>query len=128
MSLSWSAVSLILLVGGTNATTGGGHFTWPTLPTTGFISGRPATQRDVADGNAGFSAEVAGEVIGHPLPITIPQYAIWTDGNGRKVPVVIIQAELARNLEIFGLKLANGESVICTRAELVLLGQDLPED
>ncbi|MGC2080283.1 MAG: hypothetical protein WA728_30575, partial [Xanthobacteraceae bacterium] len=28
---------------------------WPPLPTTGFVSGRAATDKDVADGNAVFA-------------------------------------------------------------------------
>jgi len=48
---------------------------WPALPTTGFISGRPATDKDVADGNAVFVLRAYGIAFGKPLDVTIPQYA-----------------------------------------------------
>ncbi len=99
---------------------------WPTLPKTGFIAGRPATQQDVANGNAVFSAEKDGKVIGVPLPIEIPEYAYWDDGNGHKVPVIVIQAERANSVEVFGLLNPSGEYQACTGQELTLLGQTHP--
>jgi hypothetical protein len=99
---------------------------WPALPKTGFIAGRPATQKDVAEGNAVFSADKDGKVIGTPLPVKIPQYALWDDGKGHKVPVIVVQAESANGFEIFGFRNASGKFFACTRAELTLLGQTHP--
>lgn len=49
---------------------------WPSLPTTGFIKGRPATEQDIDDGNAVFVASGPnGKVLGQPIDIDIPQYA-----------------------------------------------------
>ena len=48
---------------------------WPPLPTSGFISGRPATDKDVIEGNAVFALRAYGAPFGEPLDVTIPQYA-----------------------------------------------------
>jgi len=117
-------LSMLLLLVGTELAVASAHGSqWPTLPKTGFIAGRPATQQDVADGNAVFSAEKDGVVIGKPLPVQIPQFALWDDGKGHRIPVIVVQAESANGFEIFGLRDASGKDLACTRAELVLLGQ-----
>jgi hypothetical protein len=117
---------LVLILGTEMATALAQNPEWPPLPKTGFIAGRSATQQDVADGNAVFSAEKNGKVIGIPLPVQIPQFALWDDGKGHKVPVIVIQAEFANGFEIFGLHDANGKYLACTRPELTLLGQTHP--
>jgi hypothetical protein len=99
---------------------------WPALPRSGFIAGRPATLQDVADGNAVFSTGKDGKEVGIPLPIQIPQYAYWDDGQGHKVQVIVVQAELANGIEIIGLHKANGDHLVSTRPELTLLGQAHP--
>jgi hypothetical protein len=78
--------ALLLRMGGTVTDASAETPEWPALPTKGFIVGRPATQRDVADGNAVFSAEKNGKVIGAPLSIQIPQDALRDDGKGQKFP------------------------------------------
>jgi hypothetical protein len=99
---------------------------WPSLPTKGFISGRPATEQDVDDGNAIFVAKVGGTTIGKPIPVTIPQFAYWTDSNGKKVPVVILQAEEANGMPLFGFRNAAGAAHVATGPELELLGTTPP--
>jgi hypothetical protein len=118
--------AFLLLMGGTVTDASTETPQWPALPSKGFIFGRPATQQDVADGNAVFSAEKDGKVIGTPLSIQIPQYAFWDDGKGHKIPVIVVQAELANGFEMAGLRNAKGEDLACTLPELTLLGQTHP--
>ena len=65
---------------------------WPQLPSSGFLSGRAATNADVEGGQAVFSMDGKSE---GALPIAIPQYALWTDESGAAHPVVVVQAEKA---------------------------------
>lgn len=95
---------------------------WPALPVKGFISGRPATEQDVANGNAIFVAKVGNAVIGKPISVTIPQFAYWRDAAGKKVPVVIVQAEEASGMRLFGFRDAAGKDHVATEPELDLLG------
>jgi|ERR671919_1453100 hypothetical protein len=76
---------------------------WPALPERGFITGRAATQQDIADGNAVFVAEVGGRLVGIPLNITVPQYAFHVDQQtGARTRVIVLQAERAGSLEMIG--------------------------
>src|SRR5687768_13489998 len=50
---------------------------WPVLPSSGFTAGRAATQADVTAGSAGFAIGNGTDVVGTPLPIAIPQYALF---------------------------------------------------
>jgi len=102
---------------------------WPPLPTSGFVSGRPATQQDVRDGNAVFVAEVGGKVIGQPLPIDIPQYALHVDGDTQqRTRVIVVQAERAGGIEMVGFRnIATGGDGVGTRPEFELLGRSKPQ-
>jgi hypothetical protein len=42
---------------------------WPSLPTGSFISGRPATDKDVLEGNAVFALRAYGVPFGKPLDV-----------------------------------------------------------
>ena len=96
---------------------------WPELPTSGFVSGRAATEADVAAGNAAFSLQGAGR----PLALAIPQYAIWRSEDGARVPVIVVQAEAAPDgAEIIGLRKPDGSEIVATRAEVTLLGTERP--
>jgi hypothetical protein len=70
----------------------------------------------------GFPAE--------PYPIDIPQYAIWRDEDGTKIPMIVVQAE--RHIAdkdgdpIFGLRGLDGESIVATAPEVELLGTAIP--
>ena len=99
--------------------------TWPPLPTTGFISGRPATDQDVAAGNAIFVLRPYGSDFGKPLAIAVPQYAYLTKG-GKRIPVVVIQAELGKGRELFGVRAFNGEKWVARDYEIQLPGANPP--
>jgi hypothetical protein len=71
---------------------------WPPLPTTGFISGRPATDQDVTAGNAVFVLKAYGSYFGKPMDVTIPQYAYFTKYGEKPVPVIVIQAEIGKGI------------------------------
>jgi hypothetical protein len=103
-----------------------GNPQWPPLPAKAFISGRAANEQDIKDGNAIFVAKIGGTIIGKPLPVTVPQYAYWTDGSGEKVPVIIVQAEEAIGMQLFGFRDASGADYAATGPEIELLGTRIP--
>jgi hypothetical protein len=98
---------------------------WPPLPATGFLAGRAATKQDVREGNAVFVAEVEGKVVGVPLTIQIPQYALHVDADsGAETRVILIQAEHAGGIDMVGYRiLATGGDGVGTLPEFKLLGQ-----
>jgi hypothetical protein len=100
---------------------------WPALPTTGFVTGRPATDQDVTDGNALFVLKAHGVYFGKPLDIAIPQYAYLLKGGDKPVPVIVIQAEQERNLKLFGVRGLDGDPTVAKERELQLLGVKPPE-
>ncbi len=99
---------------------------WPPLPRTGYIAGRAATLQDIKDGNAVFVASKGDTAVAKPLAITIPQYAYWRDQSGLRIRVILVQAEEANGVRIFGVRNANGKDIVCTEAELTLLGTAPP--
>ena len=98
---------------------------WPPLPKQGFITGRAATQADVAAGNAIFAAGAGETIVGTPLQISIPQYAYHNEA-GKKVPVVIVQAEEVRGKRIVGAREFGGQELAGLLEEFELLGTSLP--
>ena len=102
----------------------GENIVWPDLPTTGFLNGRTATVDDAKNGNAVFSMN--GQSAG-VLPLTIPQYVEWTDENGQKHPMILVQAEKGPDgTEIVGLRDFQGKDTVATLPELTLLGTKKP--
>jgi hypothetical protein len=99
--------------------------TWPPLPAKGFVSGRPATDQDVADGNAVFVLKTHGIYFGKPVNMIIPQYAYLKRGD-KPVPVIVIQAEQERSIKIFGVRGLDGEEFVAKEPELQLLGAQPP--
>jgi hypothetical protein len=99
---------------------------WPKLPTSEFVAGRAATIQDVEAGRAVFVAQSSGIQIGKPLSITIPQYA-WHNSNGKKTPVVVIQAEEANGQKIVGAKTTSGSYLAGLLFEFELLGSAPPK-
>ncbi len=95
---------------------------WPALPTSGYISGRVATAADVSAGKAVFS-ECVG-VVGRPLHVAIPQYALWRDPATDSIrPVVVVEAELFDGDSMFGLRRIPGRGdAMAKAADLELLG------
>jgi hypothetical protein len=99
---------------------------WPALPTAGFISGRPATAKDVADGNAVFVLRAYGVPFGKPLDVTIPQYAYVTKRGQQAVPVIVVQAEQGKGIKIFGVRDRSGKAATARESEVRLLGANPP--
>jgi len=99
---------------------------WPALPDAGFISGRPATERDVTDGNAIFVAKSHESYIGVPLKIVIPQYAYHIGEGGKKIRVIIVQAEEANGIKLVGYRDFGGKEYAATAAEMQFLGTNPP--
>jgi hypothetical protein len=100
---------------------------WPPLPTGGFISGRPATDKDIMEGNAVFALRAYGVPFGKPLDVVIPQYAYLTKRGQRPIPVIVVQAELGKGLEIFGVRDLSGKTATARDSELQLLGTHPPD-
>jgi len=99
---------------------------WPALPATGFVSGRPATDQDVADGNAVFVLREFSTPFGKPMDIAIPQYAYLTRRGQMPVPVIVIQAEIGKGLKFFGVRDLAGKTSTARDYELQLLGTTPP--
>jgi len=94
------------------------HIAWPALPTHGFVAGRAATQEDVTAGNAAFAI---GSTQSTPLQIEIPQYAFYRD-DGRKVPVILVQAEAAAGKQLVAGRTLEGGEVVGMLSDFELLG------
>jgi hypothetical protein len=97
-------------------------YPWPSLPTTGFISGRSATKDDLVNRKAVFVVDA-----GKPVPIAIPQYAYWTDGKGRKISVIVVQVEDTPQGRLFGVRDFWGDDIVCADSEIELLGTTRPK-
>jgi hypothetical protein len=95
---------------------------WPPLPTTGFVSGRAATDKDVAEGNAVFVLRAYGAAFGKPLDVVIPQYAYLVRSGQQKLPVIVVQAEEGKGIKIFGIRDLDGKTATAKQSELQLLG------
>ena len=99
---------------------------WPALPTTGFIAGRAATDRDVTEGNAVFALRAYGTPFGKPLDIVIPQYA-YLIKNGAKRPVIVVQAEEGKGIRLYGVRDLDGKASTARATEVQLLGVHPPD-
>jgi hypothetical protein len=101
---------------------------WPELPTSGFVTGRPATEEDVKSGNAVFVLRSGGRLVGTPLKLEIPQYAIHIDvESGEQTPGFIIQAESAGDQSIIGFRVLPSRTALAgTLPEFKLLGTKRP--
>lgn len=97
----------------------------PKLSTVAFISGRAASEADVQAGKAVFVLKDGETLIGRAINIKLPQYAYFLD-NGRKVPVVVIQAEEARGQRMMGGINSSGIPVAGFLADFELLGTKQP--
>jgi hypothetical protein len=104
--------------------------TWPTLPTTGFIAGRPATVDDIDDGSAVFCQQADHAEPSAPFDVEVPQYAIWHEADGADVPAILVQAE--RHITdpdgdaVLGLRTLDGREVVADSREVSLLGEQVP--
>jgi len=118
---------LLLIVATSAGLTQGSAQSWPPLPATGFISGRAATDRDVAEGNAVFALRAYGVPFGKPLDIVIPQYAYLIKKGQQKTPVIVVQAEEGKGIKIFGIRDLDGKTATAKESELQLLGAHPPD-
>lgn len=101
---------------------------WPDLPTTCFVSGRPATSADVDTGCAAFLINVKGKAAGTPIKVDVPQYALHVDeATGKETPVIIIQAEENGEIKAVGYKeLGTDQLGAALLREVRLLGTKKP--
>jgi hypothetical protein len=129
MRAALAAVALIATLATVAPSTAqqGSPQSWPPLPTSGFIAGRPATDKDVADGNAVFVLRAYGIPFGKPLDVTIPQYAYLTKRGRERLPVVVVQAEQGKGIKIFGIRDFNGKAATARESEVQLLGAHRPD-
>jgi len=81
------------------------------------VSGRPATEADVAAGCAVFY--IPGDSAAAPM--TLPACGLQSLAGGSEQPVVIIQAELAPHGTILGVRPLSGGNGICMATEVRLL-------
>ncbi len=99
---------------------------WPPLPAKGFVSGRPATDEDIAAGNAVFVLKAYGSYFGKPMDIAIPHYAYLTKAGEKPVPVIVVQAEIGKGIKLFGVRGLDGDKSTARDFELKLLGTKPP--
>ena len=102
--------------------------TWPDLPHSCFVSGRPATSADVDTGCAAFLINVKGQAAGTPIKLDIPQYAMHIDeATGKETPVIIIQAEENGEIKAVGYReLGTDQLGAALLREVRLLGTKKP--
>jgi hypothetical protein len=87
---------------------------WRTVP---CVTGRPATEADVATGAAVFYVQGASTA----APMELPCCAIQPLENGAEEPVVIIQAEVLPQGTTFGVRPLAGGNGMCLATEVRLL-------
>jgi hypothetical protein len=91
--------------------------TWPPFPPNGFVSGRRATEDDIAAERAAFVLRApSGELVGKPRVMALPRLGFSEVGGEREL-VVAIQAEEAQGKLVLGLRRADGSLAICSGAE-----------
>jgi hypothetical protein len=87
---------------------------WPEVPAT---KNRLADENDVREGRAVFYQ--IGEAAVAIWPAGLPALAVLTNEEGRRIPVVVIQAERSPNgRTIAGARYFDGGNLVCTAEEL----------
>ena len=92
---------------------------WASVP---HVSGRPATETDIAQGRAVFF--VPGE--SEPADLMVPCCAIQHLESGESEPVVIIQAEQTPSGVLVGVRPLSGGNGVCMLSEVELLPGGFP--
>lgn len=103
------------------------EFSWPSLDSVKFVTGRVATEEDVAKQSAIFVLkDQEGNFLGTPIDISLPQYAIYTDGEtGQNYNVILIQAESAQGMNVYGaINIIDGSGIASVESDFKLLGQN----
>ena len=85
---------------------------WPELPSTGFVSGRMATQADIDSGSAAFM--LPG---GTPIRIPVPQYGFQIEESGVRTPGIVIQAEEVGGIKVIGFKPLSSDGFAVAKLE-----------
>jgi hypothetical protein len=104
---------------------------WPPLPETGFVTGRPATFRDLEAGDAVFVQRLNDQDVCSPTPnILVPQYVVWQSEDGTEVPAILVQVEANASdplaAHMMGLRTLAGKDILALSSEVSLLGQSIP--
>ena len=93
------------------------------------VRGRAATKEDVASGAAVFAAQdpATGAILGTPIAMQIPQYAMCAEDGVERLRIVI-QAEEAQGMQVVGLLMpgGGGPALMAMLAECRLLGDTTP--
>ena len=87
---------------------------WQSVP---CVSGRAATEADVAGGQAVFFVQGHSE----PAATQLPACGWQTLSDGSEIPVIVIQAEIAPYGVIFGVRPLSGGNGVCASAGIRLL-------
>ena len=96
---------------------------WQKVP---FLIGRVATEDDVRVGRAAFYLGSPDEIGAKFADIGLPHCAIWTDEQGQKIPVVIVQSEEAGDKHYIGFRFLDSGNGVGFRSEFQLL--DAPNE
>lgn len=120
-------VALVLVAISASAAASG--IAWPRLSGVGHVTGRAATEADLAKGHAVFVLRTEGAAVGKPIKVRIPQYAMHVDPDtGEETPVVLVQAEEGEGIRMAGyVGVRDGAKAVCLLSELRLLGTAVPK-
>ena len=82
---------------------------WPPLPAKGFVSGRTATDEDVAAGNAVFVLKAYGTLFRQADGHRHSAIRLFDQGRRKPVPVIVVQAEIGKGIKLFGVRGLDGD-------------------
>jgi len=94
---------------------------WQEIP---CIEKRAATDEDVDNGLAVFSAQRVDGAAPVPYSMRLPHCAIYNDEESdSKIPIVIVQAEVVDSNIVVGAKMLNGGDLACPLEDVELLDE-----
>ncbi len=107
------------------------NISWPNLKKIGHVKNRVANMVDIKKGHAAFVLQdkINRRFTGKPIRILIPQYGYSTNlKTGKKIPVVLIQAEKAHGMKMAGIKyIGTNKLAVVPLKDLELLGNKKPD-